>query len=137
LLSPVRIRDGQLVNSVAIAKGTTITVNIRAVNRSEAFWGPDAKEFKPERWLAEDGIVCAKDIQAYRHLLTFSDGPRTCLGKSFALTEFKAVLCTLIKNFTFEMKEGVKVEFSRGLLPRPKIVGEKGLSVPIRVRRVE
>ena len=28
-------------------------------------------------------------MQGHRHLLTFSDGPRTCLGKTFAVTEFK------------------------------------------------
>jgi cytochrome P450 len=77
------------VDSLAIAKGTIITIPIMAVNRSEAFWGPDAKEFKPERWLAEGGLDGAKEMPGYRHLLTFSDGPRICLGKGFALAEFK------------------------------------------------
>ncbi|KAK0448192.1 hypothetical protein EV421DRAFT_1705921, partial [Armillaria borealis] len=31
----------------------------------------------------------AKEIQGHRHLLTFLDGPKTCLGKAFALTELK------------------------------------------------
>jgi cytochrome P450 len=61
------------------------------MNRATAIWGPDAKEFKPERWLDnESGLTArAKEIQGYHHLLTFIDGPRTCLGKGFALTEFK------------------------------------------------
>lgn len=58
------------------------------MNRSEAFWGPNAKEFEPERWLVDSDIP-AKEISGHRHLLTFSDGPRLCLGRGFALAEFK------------------------------------------------
>jgi cytochrome P450 len=88
LSTPVQTREGK-VNSLFIGEGTTITVSLKAINRSEAFWGADAKEFKPERWLNEDGLADAKEIQGHRHLLTFSDGPRICLGKGFALAEFK------------------------------------------------
>jgi cytochrome P450 len=35
----------------------------------------------------------AKEIVGHRHILTFSDGPRTCLGKGFALVNFK--VCSL------------------------------------------
>lgn len=60
------------------------------INRSVSVWGSDAKEYKPERWLNEAGLPDkASQIQGHRHLLTFADGPRTCLGKSFALSEFK------------------------------------------------
>jgi cytochrome P450 len=58
------------------------------MNRSEAFWGPTAKDYIPERWL-EDVNILAKEISGPRHILTFSDGPRVCLGRSFALAEFK------------------------------------------------
>jgi cytochrome P450 len=81
------------VNSLTIVKGTAIIVSLRAINRSEAFWGTSAKEFKPERWLTEDSLEGAKDIQGHRHLLTFFDGPRTCIGKGFALAEIKVTLC--------------------------------------------
>ena len=44
----------------------------------------------PERWIGNDGIAGpAKELQGHRHLLTFSDGPRICLGRAIALTEFK------------------------------------------------
>lgn len=67
-----------------------ISIPIRAINRSSKFWGPDAKEFKPERWIDEGGIQGnAKDIQGHRHLLSFADGPKMCLGKTFALATFK------------------------------------------------
>ncbi|EGN92321.1 hypothetical protein SERLA73DRAFT_117507 [Serpula lacrymans var. lacrymans S7.3] len=137
---PVQTTSGETVDHLTITKDTLVTVPIRCMNRSTDVWGPDAKEFNPERWLDEDGIPSkAKDIQGHRHLLTFSDGPRTCLGKGFALAEFKAVLSVLVRNFTFEMRDGpdTKVELARGFFRRPTIVGGEGCRVPLRVRRVE
>ncbi|KAG1849950.1 cytochrome P450 [Suillus subalutaceus] len=127
LSEPVRTLSGEMTDSAAI-------------NRSSAIWGPDAKEFKPDRWLTEDGISGkAKEVQGHRHLLTFVDGPRTCLGKDFAISEFKAVLSVLVKNFVFEMRDGpdTPVEIARGFLLRPRVAGEDGIEVPLRVRRYE
>ncbi|KAF5339499.1 hypothetical protein D9758_016372 [Tetrapyrgos nigripes] len=130
---------------IAIPKGTVITVPIRCINRSEALWGPNAKQFRPERWIeGEEGASgipeAAKGVSGHRHLLTFSDGPRICLGKGFALAEFKAVLSVLIRNYTFEFPDGKdiipKIEMHRSILRRPKIEGQKGARVPLRVRRV-
>jgi cytochrome P450 len=81
------------VTSINIRKGTVVSSPIRAMNRSEAFWGSSAKDYIPERWL-EDVIIPAKEISGPRHILTFSDGPRLCLGRSFALAEFKVSLST-------------------------------------------
>ncbi|KAG1882722.1 cytochrome P450, partial [Suillus subluteus] len=140
LSEPVRTESGEVTDNICIAKGTLITIPGAAINRSSAIWGPDAKEFKPDRWLTEDGISGkAKEVQGHRHLLTFVDGPRTCLGKDFAIAEFKTVLLVLVKNFVFEMRDGpdTPVEIARGLLPRPRVVGEDGIGVPLRVRRYE
>ncbi|KAG1742288.1 cytochrome P450 [Suillus paluster] len=137
---PVRTASGKMTDSISVAKGSLITISAGAINRSFSIWGPDAKEFKPDRWLAEGGISGkAKEVQGHRHLLTFVDGPRTCLGKDFALAEFKTVLSVLVKNFMFEMRDGpdTQLEIARGLLPRPRVVGEDGIGVPLRVRRYE
>ncbi|KAG1742292.1 cytochrome P450 [Suillus paluster] len=137
---PVRTASGKMTDSISVAKGSLIRISVRAINRSFSIWGPDAKEFKPDRWLTEEGISGkAKEVQGHRHLLTFSDGPRTCLGKEFALAEFKTVLSVLVKNFMFEMRDGpdTQLEIARGLLPRPRVVGEDGIGVPLRVRRYE
>lgn len=137
LSQPITTESGETVSSIVIAKGSILTAPIRYINRAEAFWGPTAGEFIPERWLGDLGN--AKEIQGHKHLLSFIDGPRTCLGKGIALTEFKAVLGTLVKNFTFEFPAGDKTEIGRfqGLVPRPKVEGEEGCAVPMIVRRVE
>ncbi|KAJ6487530.1 hypothetical protein DFH09DRAFT_948526, partial [Mycena vulgaris] len=65
-------------------------LSIRCTNRSEVFWGPDAKDFKSKRWLTvRDVPLASKEIQGHRHVVTFFNGPRTYLGKKFALAEFK------------------------------------------------
>jgi len=83
-----------------------VVVPIGAVNRSSLLWGEDADVFSPERWLVqaeaagkgdEDNAEGKKgrgkeEVSGYRHLLTFVDGPRTCLGKAFALAEFKVIV---------------------------------------------
>lgn len=100
LSEPVCGPNGESIDHVVIAKGAYVTVPIRCVNISEAIWGPDAKAFNPQRWLTPDrrsvtvdGLTSkAKELHGYHHLLSFSDGHRVCLGKYFALAEFK-VLC--------------------------------------------
>ncbi|KAJ6615502.1 cytochrome P450 [Mycena sp. CBHHK59/15] len=147
--TPIVTPSGETISSLTVAKGTTVLVPMRCINRSEAFWGPTAKVFEPERWFA-DVTVKAKELQGYHHLLTFHDGPRTCLGKAFALAEFKAriiffhiysqaALFVLIRNFTFEFPDGPEtpIETQIALVPRPKVVGHNGATVPLRVRRVE
>ncbi|KAG6375286.1 cytochrome P450 [Boletus reticuloceps] len=139
LSEPIRTQSGEIVDSLTIAKGTLVAISMECMNRSSAIWGEDAKIFRPSRWFenGENGIPAkAKEIQGHRHLLTFVDGPRMCLGKNFAVTEFKAVLTVLVKNFVFELRDGVdsKIEIGRGLLPRPKIAGEEGCKLPLRVR---
>ncbi|KAJ7031179.1 cytochrome P450 [Mycena alexandri] len=141
--TPIVTRSGETVSSdelalITVAKGSIISEPIRCINRSESFWGPDAKEFKPERWIG-DITVPAKEFLGHRHLLTFHDGPRICLGKSFALAEFKAVLSVLVRNFVFEFPDGptTKIEHHDAIVPRPKVAGQNGAKVPMKVRRVE
>ncbi|KAG9309820.1 cytochrome P450 [Chiua virens] len=140
LSEPVRTKSGELIESLPIAAGTSVVVPMSAVNCSNTIWGEDAKIFKPGRWVAgagENGIPTkAREVRGHRHLLTFSDGPRTCLGKNFAIAEFKAVLSVLVKNFVFELRDGpdTKIEMSMGILPRPRVAGEEGCKVPLRVK---
>jgi cytochrome P450 len=107
---PLVLADGQTTDHILVPANQSVTIPITAINRMRALWGPDAHEFKPERWL-EGGVGipdAAKAVQGHRHLLTFMDGPRTydvafmhpynpltlrdssCIGKGFSIAEFKA-----------------------------------------------
>ena len=60
-------------------------------------------------------------------------------GLADADVRWQAVIFVLIKGFRFELRDGpdTKFEIKRAILPRPRISGEGGTKLPLRVRRVE
>ncbi|KAG6876823.1 hypothetical protein C0993_000171 [Termitomyces sp. T159_Od127] len=123
LTKPITDADGKVIDSIFITKGTNVRIPVMCLNRSELLWGADSKAFSPSRWLNDDvGKQSAAQIQTRYHILTFYDGPRTCLGRGFALTEFKAVLSVLIRKFSFELPDGpgTKIENHRAMVLVPK-----------------
>ncbi|UWR22933.1 cytochrome P450 [Sulfitobacter sp. S190] len=81
-----------------IRPGDTVMVPIYALGRSRRLWeDPDA--FRPERFADRKAI----DRFAY---LPFSDGPRVCIGASFALQEAVIILSTLLGQFEFTAVPG-------------------------------
>ncbi|GLB39979.1 putative cytochrome P450 [Lyophyllum shimeji] len=147
LSTPFIDAKGREVSEISVAKGTTVTVPITYINKSTELWGETAKDFRPERWLNDgaeiDGLK-AKDISGWRHILTFSDGPRICIGRNFALAEIKAVLVVLIRHFVFELPDGPKTQitYHQGLVKRAKIIratsdDEEGANVELKVTRIE
>lgn len=81
-----------------IRPGDTVMIPIYTLQRNRLLWDdPDA--FKPERFANRKAI----DRYAY---LPFGDGPRICIGASFAIQEAVIVLATLLKRFRFDLVEG-------------------------------
>jgi cytochrome P450 len=80
-----------------IRPGDTVIIPIYALHRHKMLWeDPDA--FRPERW---EGA--RPERYAY---LPFGDGPRICIGASFALQEAVLILATLLANFRFRAVPG-------------------------------
>lgn len=42
------------IDQTHFPEGVTLTVNPSVIHSSEELWGPDAREFVPERWFAPD-----------------------------------------------------------------------------------
>ncbi|KZO96850.1 cytochrome P450 [Calocera viscosa TUFC12733] len=139
LYEPIITKDGKVVDHINVVAGQGVVIGIEAVNKSTHIWGPDAHEFNPERWLSGDLPKLAREVQGYHHLLSFTDGPRHCIGKYFAVLEFKAVLSVLMRAFSFEPSDGTgkNVKTHRGFLPRPQTIGSKPGVLMMRVRPVE
>lgn len=51
LHTPVRGRDGSIMNEVPVVRGTQVLLHLQASNTNKALWGEDSKEWLPERWL--------------------------------------------------------------------------------------
>jgi cytochrome P450 len=94
-----------------IRPGDTVMIPIYALGRHEQLWD-DPNAFKPERF--ED----RKSIDRYAYL-PFGDGPRICIGASFALQEAVIVLATLLSRFKFTAVKGKDPEPVMILTLRP------------------
>ena len=57
------------------------------------FWGQNAKEFYPERWLEDKSLEKAWFYQP------FGGGPRNCIGMRLALMEIKLGVLKIIQRF--------------------------------------
>ncbi|KAJ3570546.1 hypothetical protein NP233_g4326 [Leucocoprinus birnbaumii] len=135
--TPFVDQNGKVRDSLLIRKGQTITIPILAINRSEQIWGPDAREFKPERW--ESPPEAASGIPGvWGHMLTFLGGPRACIGFRFSLVEMKVLLFTLIRAFEFEPAVPVHdVGTKSTVVQRPFLISEPkaGVQMPLLMKR--
>ncbi|KAI9021281.1 cytochrome P450 [Hyaloraphidium curvatum] len=80
--------------------GQRIFFHTWAMGYSEKIWGPDAGEFKPERWIDEKGSVRKEDTFKYP---MFNAGPRICLGMDMAKQEAMVLSCTLFRKFRLKV----------------------------------
>jgi cytochrome P450 len=90
---------------------------------------PQAKQFRPERWLGEDGLSAAG---AKRTSMPFGAGPRMCPGRYLALQEMKMVMATLLGNFDL-----IRVGTESGAEPAERMtfaMEPVGLEMRLRVR---
>ncbi|RDW86908.1 N-alkane-inducible cytochrome P450 [Aspergillus mulundensis] len=83
-------KDG--LSPVFVPKGTMVCYNVYVMHRRVDFYGPDAEEFRPERWM--DG-----KLQPRWGYLPFNGGPRICIGQRYALTEVSYVLVRMAQKF--------------------------------------
>ena len=81
LATPVTGLDGQSLSEVFVPNGTPIIISVININRSTKIWGPDAKEWKPERWLnpLPETVTNARVPGVYSNVLTFAGGSRACM----------------------------------------------------------
>ncbi|KAJ7085247.1 cytochrome P450 [Mycena belliarum] len=100
LAQPYTDTQGNIHDTIRVAKDTFIVIPILTLHRDPTLWGADAKEFIPERW---ESPLTTSIPGVYGKLLTFLGGPRNCIGYRFALAEMKALLFTLIRGFEFEL----------------------------------
>lgn len=95
-----------------VPEGTEIGFNAYVMHRNKGVWGPDAEDFKPERWLQKDTETEGefKDrLGAMNNAnLSFSAGSRKCIGMNLGRMEVFKTTATLIKLFEFELSDPSK-----------------------------
>ncbi|KAJ7169306.1 cytochrome P450 [Mycena crocata] len=137
LMDPWTDTQGNVHETLNIPKGTEVTIPIQALNLDPLIWGPNAREFMPERW--ESGLTTSIP-GVWGHMMTFLGGPRGCVGYKFSVVEIKALLFSLIRAFEFELAVPSKVISSL----TPRIVSghvvlsepEAGVQLPMLLRPI-
>lgn len=82
LFGRVTPKNGAMIDDHYIPASLDVTSNAYVVHRDTEFYGPDAEEFRPERWL-ESESPAKLDANSF----VFGMGARICLGKDIAIME--------------------------------------------------
>uniref|UniRef100_W8C570 Putative cytochrome P450 28d1 n=1 Tax=Ceratitis capitata TaxID=7213 RepID=W8C570_CERCA len=86
-------KDGSILK---VKTNDIIMIPTHSIHHDQSIY-EEPEKFKPERFMPENG-----GLKSYRErgaYLAFGDGPRVCLGVRFALTQSKAAIAELIRNF--------------------------------------
>ncbi|KAI3892754.1 hypothetical protein MKX03_025482 [Papaver bracteatum] len=106
-----------------------ILLSLYSVGRMPWIWGEDCLEFKPQRWIDENGKLIVVPSSKFP---AFGPGARSCLGRDTAFTQMKYVVAAVIFNFNVKVVEGHHVCPSQ----TPNLYMEHGLQVNIKKRTV-
>ncbi|KAI6090985.1 cytochrome P450 [Hypoxylon rubiginosum] len=85
-----------MIDGIFVPKDTTFDIIPAMPMLNPSIWGEDAEVADPERW---DRLT--PDQASPYAFESFSNGPRMCIGKSFAMMEIKIILVELIRRFGF------------------------------------
>jgi cytochrome P450 len=95
-----RAVSSDTIDGYDIPAGSNVYLNSYLLHRHPDFW-QDPEAFIPERFSDEASASRPKHVY-----MPFGGGPRTCLGKYFALTELQLVLATISQRFRLTLAEG-------------------------------
>jgi len=135
LSKPIVGLSGKVYKELPVPAGTIVMISTFGYNLNKDVWGPDADEFRPERWLDMNGKP-ESPIGVYGNLATFSGGHRSCIGWRFAVIELHTFLVTLVRQFDFSLaKNEQEMLKARSGVIMPMVVGEehKGPQMPLKV----
>ena len=104
------------MGNIIVPKGVCIWTLIPTLHRDPEIWGPDANEFKPQRFANGVSSAC-KVPQAY---IPFGLGARLCIGKNFAMVQLKLLLCIIISKFNFTLSPNYKHSPAYRMIVEPK-----------------
>ncbi|PVH73748.1 cytochrome P450 [Cadophora sp. DSE1049] len=113
-----------------VPKGTHIVIAAWAVNASKEYWGEDALEFNPERWMTEGNAKSGGVTNNFANL-TFLHGPRSCIGKDFSKSELLCLVATWFGSFEVELESpGLEKDMIGWVTLRP------GHGLPVRFKEI-
>ncbi|KAI8138205.1 cytochrome P450 [Fennellomyces sp. T-0311] len=108
----VALEDDMLPDGTPVRKGDSLSWSPYSMGRSSRLWGPNAREFVPERWITPDGEL-RRESQG--HWPAFHAGPRVCLGQNLATLEALVAITLLLKRYKFSLVPGQNITYAVSL----------------------
>lgn len=109
-------------DSVVVPKGTEIILDLIGAGYNARNF-PDPERFNPQRWASEHVLDS---------FLSFSVGPRGCLGRKFSTVEAVCFLTHLLRDWEFD----VKLEGKETLLDWRERVMQPRIETTLRVGKI-
>lgn len=99
-LVPRRALENTVLGGYSIPRGTVVEIGANVLHTRADYWGDQAADFRPERWLSES----AESTSGGPHgsFLPFSRGPRACPGADLATMLMVFALTGLARRFRLE-----------------------------------
>ncbi|CAG7823316.1 unnamed protein product [Allacma fusca] len=118
-------RDLKLHDKTTIPSGTDVVLFPWLTHRLPEFF-PEPEKFVPERYTPENSV--GRNPYAY---ITFSGGPRNCMGQKYAFAETKMILAHMFRNFRVELNSP-----NEEVIPVPlgTVAPKNGLKIKLTLR---
>jgi benzoate 4-monooxygenase len=98
--------------------GSVLSVPTYTIHHSTEIWGPDADDFKPERWLETENGGEGLTARQKNAFIPFSYGPRACVGRNVAEMELKLIVASWAKRYDVKLNQNY-METREGFLRKP------------------
>jgi cytochrome P450 len=123
LYPPAWVIGRRMVSDVTLAgwsvpAGSLVMASQWVTHRDPRWW-PEARSFRPERWIGPDGYDEAAPGQPRGAYFPFGLGRRVCIGESFAWTEAVVALATLARDWSPALVPGHPVALRPAVTLRP------------------
>ncbi|OAQ97944.1 hypothetical protein LLEC1_02999 [Akanthomyces lecanii] len=107
-----------------LPRDTMVIIPIWAINTDPLLWGPDARYFKPERWLKRQGDGAVPAPSASNNAFTiFLQRPYKCIGNTFVRSEMACLLAAWVDRFAFELDDPMLMDERNVVIP-PSVIAK-------------
>lgn len=114
LINRVTTQKIVLGGEIAIPNHTWVGWNAFGVHTDTSVWGPDAREFVPERWGSDVKSIqnAARSKTTQCHFIAFNAHSRRCLGQGFAVLQMKILLFEMVRRLEWKVDPAYELKLT-------------------------